>query len=197
VSAPLYYDLGAAQLEAGSLGPAILSFERAHWLAPSDRGIEEALRTAREKAGVPSLEEPWWLRTRNTLGPDAWALALALALVLACGLASVALLRPLVLLGRPRLGRALAWGTTGACAGLIVASVASASFWAATSRAVVLAPGLALRIAPFDAAQSRATLSPGEAVRVEERHGEFLRVRAEGGRTGWVPERALGAVVPG
>jgi uncharacterized protein YgiM (DUF1202 family) len=58
-------------------------------------------------------------------------------------------------------------------------------------------PDLALRIAPFAGAESRGTLSAGESVRLEQRHGEFVRVRSDGGRTGWVLEREVGAVVPG
>jgi hypothetical protein len=80
---------------------------------------------------------------------------------------------------------------------LLVAALACVSLSAETSRAVALAPDLALRIAPFAGAESRGVLSVGESVRVEERHGEFLRVRAEGGRAGWVSEREVGAVVSG
>jgi tetratricopeptide (TPR) repeat protein len=197
VSAPLYYDLGAAQLADGQTGPAVLSFERAHWLAPADPGIAAALSTARSKAGLPAAQRAAWRTTRNALGPDAWAVAAALALVVACAGVSLWIVESERPLATSRARGALHALTAVAAAAFLVAALACVSLSTETTRAVALAADLTLRIAPFDAAESRGTLTPGESVRVEERHGDFVRVRAEGGRTGWVPERGIGPVVPG
>jgi hypothetical protein len=197
VSAPLYYNLGAAQLEAGELGPAILSLERARWLAPHDRGIAHALRSARERAGLPSNDAPSWRVARSIADPDTWATIALVTLVATSLCVSLLLVEPDLRLARPRVRRVLGVGTGVAAACLVVALLACASLALETSRAVALEPDLALRVAPFDAADSRGSLGAGEVVRVEARHGEFVLVNAGGGRSGWVPAREIGAVVPG
>jgi tetratricopeptide (TPR) repeat protein len=197
VSASLYYDLGAAQLGAGELSSAILSFERARWLAPGDAGIASALRGARERAGLAMTAESGWRRARNVASPDAWALVALAAVWLGCAAAALLLREPAgVLVSRP-LRRALHGATATAGAALVVSVFACASFSSETSRAVALGQNLGLHIAPFEAAESRGTLAAGEIVRIEERHGDFVRVRAEDGRSGWVPQQQIGAVVPG
>lgn len=197
VSASLYYDLGAAQLEAGEIGPAILSFERAHWLAPSDRGIDHALRSARERAGLPANEASAWRVARSIAGPDTWAMIALLTLVIASLCGSLLLIEPDEQLAQPRVRRVLRVGTSAAAVCLVVALLACASLSLETSRAVALEPGLALRVAPFEAADHRGSLGAGEIVHVEARHGDFVLVTADGDRSGWVPAREIGEVVPG
>lgn len=197
VSADLHYDLGVAQLAAGDVGPAILSLERAHWLAPADRGIEAALAVARAKAGLPERSTPVWERARDLLRPDAWATLGGLALVLACAGGVAWMLDPGRLARRPGLRRALRGGTAVASVALLAAALACASLAAEISRGIAVGPAVTLRLAPFDGAEARAVLGAGESVRIEERHGDFVRVRAEGGRVGWAPASDIGAIVPG
>jgi tetratricopeptide (TPR) repeat protein len=197
VSASLYYDLGAAQLAAGEIGPAVLSFERAHWLAPSDAGVASALRAAREKANLAAIDTPWWRPLRDVASPDGWALVAWLALAFGCAGASLALLPPALLGSAPRARRALHGAAFAGVGAFLVAALACASLAAETSRGIAIGSDLALRIAPFAEAESRGSVLTGEAVRLEERHGDFVRVRADGGRAGWVPMRSVGAVGPG
>ena len=196
VSASLYYDLGAAQREAGQLGAAILSFERARWLAPGDREIAAALRVAREQAGAPPADERWWRRARDLASPDGWALVAGIALSLACAGTALLLLEPAWVVARRRAQGLLRAASALSAGALVVAALACASLASETAQAVVLSPDLALRIAPFAEAEPGAALSIGERVRVEQRHGDFLRVRADSERAGWVPAASVGAIAP-
>ena len=56
-SAPLCFDLGNAEFKAGRMGPALLNYERARYLAPGDAGIEHkpAVRAAPGRARSRSL----------------------------------------------------------------------------------------------------------------------------------------------
>lgn len=193
-SAALYYDLGAAQLSAGQVGPAVLSFERAQWLAPRDAGIRDGLAKARAAAGLPEPAEPWWRRARAVASVDEWTLVAGLLLVVTCTGATTALLSPRGLLLRRSVRRAVEATMLGAGVALVVAALACASFVSDRSRAIVTTPSLTLRVAPFDAAAVRATLRTGEVVHLGERHGEFVRADAEDGRSGWVPRSDVGLV---
>lgn len=197
VSAPLYYDLGAAQLAAGELGPAILSFSRGRWLAPNDAGIRAALQEAREKAGLPTEAPGLVGRVRDLASPDGWAVIAAAALFVAWAVTSLSLLssESRMLVGWKRRMRHGIVATASVAA--LVAASACASLATERDQAVAVAPGVILRVAPFGAADRRGTLSLGEAVRTLERHGAFVRVRTADARTGWVPVHEIGAVVPG
>src|SRR5262245_34663756 len=84
VSAPeLFNQANAAQRE-GRFGPAILGYERARLLSPSESSIEQNLRVAREKAGVNAPTIPVWQRPAHWLGFDEWALLGSSALTAGC-----------------------------------------------------------------------------------------------------------------
>ncbi|MCC6640726.1 MAG: hypothetical protein IT386_06130 [Deltaproteobacteria bacterium] len=193
-SASLYYDLGAAQLASGDIGPAVLSFERARWLAPRDAGIESALATARERAGLTAHAVPWWLRARSLASFDEWALAAALLLFIVCGGLAAHVLAFRAFREGSRAARTLRVLTLASGAALVASVIACATLVSDASRAVVIAPGVALRVAPFDGAATRAALGPGEVVRLGDRHGEFVRADAGPGRRGWVAQREVGLV---
>lgn len=192
VSASLYYDLGAVQLASGQIGPAILSFERARWLAPRDAGIAAALAAARSGAGLPAHEDPLWRRARSVASPDAWTLAAGATLLVACLSGSV-----LLVAGGGDRRRALRWVSGTSAAAFVVASMACSSLALEAGRAVVVAPQVTLRVAPFAGSDARAAVGAGEIVEIEAHHGEFVRVRAADGREGWAPAPDVAAVVPG
>ena len=51
-SAPVLFNLANAQVAQNKLGPAILNYERARWLAPNDTDIAANLALARQQAGL-------------------------------------------------------------------------------------------------------------------------------------------------
>ena len=197
VSAGLHYDLGVSLLDAGEVGPAILSLVRAHWLAPSDAGIAAALAVARQRAGLPERHAPAWERARNVLAPDTWATFGGLALVLGCAGSVVWMLDPGRFVRTRGVRRALRAGTAVSSGAFLAAAIACASLAGEASRGIAVGSEVTLRMAPFEGAEPRATLGAGESVRIEERHGAFVRVRADGARWGWAPASAIGEIVPG
>lgn len=197
VSPDLYYDLGLAQLAAGEVGASVLSLERARWLAPGDPGIAAALAQAREKAGLAPAHEPTWRRVRNLLGPDGWASLLGVALTLACAGAALRLSGPAALQRPGSLRRALSAGTALASMIFLSAALAASSLAFEASRGIAVGAHVTLRLSPFEAAEARATLGAGEPVEIEERHGDYVRVRTADGRSGWAAASDIGAIVPG
>ncbi|HEY8650238.1 MAG TPA: tetratricopeptide repeat protein [Chthoniobacterales bacterium] len=89
-SASLFYDLGNAWFRAGEPGHAILNYERALALNPSQPETEANLRLVREQARALNLTRSWPAQHLAFLTVDHWtwvAVAAAwLALFVACGL---------------------------------------------------------------------------------------------------------------
>jgi hypothetical protein len=52
------------------------------------------------------------------------------------------------------------------------------------------------RVSPFDEADAVSVVRPGELVRVEETHGDYVRIVVPDGRLGWMSERLVERVVP-
>lgn len=83
------YNLGNAYFQSGQLGRAILNFERAYRLAPSDKEIKHNLAVAKAKIQNPYSDtsfflKQWWIKIFSVFSPNVWAIMLwLLALLLA------------------------------------------------------------------------------------------------------------------
>ncbi len=179
------YDLGNCLYQMGELPKAMVCYERAMRLAPRDSDILENLNLVRRKLSLPELyrmDSPSSVLPclRDSLRPDEWAVVLCLGLALSFASLGLRLLRP-----------GPAWAAVLA-AGLLLAS-ASAFFALSQSfssysqeDAIVIVRNASVRSLPAESAQlSDMKLKPGEAVRVEERRMDWVRVRS-GDAEGWL-----------
>ncbi len=189
VSAAIFYNLANACLKDGKIGPAILNYERALWLAPGDAEIRANLRLARRQAGLFDAAPSGWRALTGMLGLDAWT-RLAAGSVLLTVLAALARafkldakwsLRPWIVL-------------------FFLATVVFSVFAAARAldldRAVIVDPDALLRVAPLEGSPSIFNLSAGSTVRVQKSRADFFYVRTDDGKTGWVAVRQAQKVVP-
>jgi tetratricopeptide (TPR) repeat protein len=181
------FDLGNAYASAGDAGHAILAYERARVLAPSDPVIAANLAQVRAEAGVTTARPGAIARTLAVLTPDDWTWLAIAGGVLACA--------GIVVAGwstRRRLARTLiAAGALGALA----CAFAAARTVPPADRAIVVTRTQA-RIAPAPVADPSFTAPAGEAVMIEQRHGDFVYVR-DGEHAGWLPRGAVELVIPG
>ncbi|RYD38130.1 MAG: SH3 domain-containing protein [Verrucomicrobiaceae bacterium] len=190
-SAAALFNEGNASMRLGRLGPAVLNYERAHWLAPTDDAITHNLRVAREKAAVTVPAAPAWKRPAYWLSLDAAAILGSLSLLLVC----------LVFFGAGLIPPVLRRPARGVCGLLLPAVAFSATVlavrWRELDRAVITAAAPApARIAPADNAAPAFELKPGETVTAEAAHGAFVRVRTGDGRAGWVASSDLEKILP-
>ena len=198
-SAPLCFDLANAEAKAGRIGPAILNYERARYLAPSDRDIDHNLQLARAQAGLKSNSLRWWQIVLRSLTINQWLVIVDswLALIALAVIANV-------FVGR------LAPGPNRVVAGKVVKTVifvAIPCFLFTTYLALMAAPlriegvvmdkDAALRLSPFDAAEEIGTLPEGELVTVEQKHDNYFRIEARDGRYGWMTRQSLEPVIAG
>ena len=177
--------LSSSHAAAGDVGRAVLALERAKVLAPRDAAVDEALATVREQAGV-STPQPSRIDHMLAVWPsDVWTYLSLAALALAC-------------LG----ATALVWSRRRAGGLVGVAGVAAAvlSAWAALRVApdpdvAIVVDAEPARIAPFAAAETAFSARPGERVHVEQRRDEFVYVRVDAERSGWLPAASVEKVI--
>jgi hypothetical protein len=181
------FDLGNAYASSGEPGRAVLAYERARVLSPANASIAANLAQVRAEAGVTAQPVGRVDRTRAVLTANDWTWLAIAGGVLACG--------GIVVAGwstRRRLARTLiAAGALGALA----CAFAAARTVPPADRAIVLTRTQA-RIAPARVAEPAFTVPAGEAVRVEQRHGDFVQVR-DREHTGWLPRGAVALLIPG
>jgi tetratricopeptide (TPR) repeat protein len=190
----VYFNLATAHARAGRFGYAILHFERALALRPSDEGARRGLTAAQEALGARRAA-----RTGEAVVdtgppfPEALVRGLSsdlLALVL-LGL-NVALFGLLMVRRRPFAAstRAALGAGAGVCATLLVLAalllLARTGVLREGAPGVVVAEEAVLREAPDPRAAQRGRALEGERVRVLDQHGRYLRVRLRGAREGWV-----------
>lgn len=183
VSPALYYNLGIAYVRSGQAGQAVVALRHAERLAPRDPDIRANLASIRravsgkEDAGPRGLEA---LLGRLTL--NEWCLAAAAAwwawlLVLAA------------LQWRPS-WRARWRGGVWAlfCLWLaVMACLGGAAYFQLGQRvAIVVQKDAQARLAPYEVSKPVWNVPDGAEVRVMSETGDWLEIRDERGRAGWL-----------
>jgi len=187
-SAPALYDLGNFYARAGRPAMAVLNYERARILAPTDPDIQKNLSHVRESVGLPALHAGWLSRHDGLADPNTlyWIGVLGLAIF------GVALL-----LRRARSKhRALLAG--GAVVGglLMALSLGDAIATASILHECVVMAATPARTSPTSAVEPLFTLPLADVVNVRDEHQGFALIRDTQGREGWVAHRDIAPVIP-
>ncbi|MDD2709316.1 MAG: SH3 domain-containing protein [Verrucomicrobiae bacterium] len=195
-SAPVLFNLANAQFRSGNLGEAVLQYERALWLSPHDPDIAANLQVVRKAAGLYDPEFPWWQHYFRLFSLDAWSLLASLSFAILCVLGSLRLLLRQTPAGAWT--TQTPWKTAAGLTGLALLLSLTGIFTlcADLDRAIILAPDTPCRIAPYDNAQTTATLNAGETVEVQREHEGFLQIRNLQGKTGWIAKKQIALIVP-
>ena len=177
-----------AELTAGHPGAARLDWERARLLAPRSPAVAAGLEKARAAAGLVESRPPAARRLAQWLTSNEWAW------LGAAGLACFA--SALVAFGWGLLGRGARWSLL--AGGAVVASLCFVAAYAlapSAGRAVVVAPEVVARIAPFAQAEAAFPLPEGALVTIRRAHGDYALVAGPGGE-GWVPRAGVETILP-
>jgi hypothetical protein len=187
-SAPALYDLGNFYAGAGRPAMAVLNYERARILAPTDPDIQTNLSHVRESVGLPALHGGWLSQHDRLANPNTlyWIGILGLATT------GVALL----LLRVSSKQRALL--ACGAVVGglLMALSLGDAVATAPTLHEYVVMAATPARTSPASAVEPLFTVSLADGVHVRDRHEGFALIRDTQGREGWVESKDLAPVIP-
>lgn len=198
VSKELYYNLGNSYFRLNKMGKAILNYERAMRLAPSDKDIQHNLDFTRGRI-VNDIEPispffliQWWRDVRGLLSIDNWSFLTLLFLWV--GVAGFVFL----LLGKTRTQK-----KQGFIGGSILIPLSIVCFLLAkdtqneltSSRfAIVLSNETSFRPSPDSAIQPTALLHEGIKVEVIDKLSHFVKVRLPNGEEGWLEDNTIESI---
>jgi hypothetical protein len=174
-----WHNLGNAEWQSGHPGPAILAWERGHWLNPFDAGTRENLRFARKTRQLDPPELAWYETGSTWLPANAWPWIAGVSFWVAVSL--------LMLPGIFRWRKA-GWHQGVASVGFAVFLLTLPALVGIQTRSkigVLLPETTPLRLTPTSDAQVLVKLPPGETVRLQHERGNYLYVRSDSG-AGWI-----------
>lgn len=195
--ARLYYNHANALFRAGSLGPAILYYEKARKLSPTDEDILHNLNFARARVADKVADPPvnaftqllWSVHSSYSPRAGVW-----IALGLFAGI-FFALVAALFVGG---LGRIAAASVAAGSLVLLLAFSPSLVYklrqHGMAVRAVVLEPVVPLYSGPGDSYELLFRAHEGTVFTIVSREGEWVAVKLPDGRGGYVKAGALGEV---
>ena len=182
-------NLGLAEWRRGHAGPAILSWERARWVAPFDARAAENLRFARQAVQVDAPQLKWFEAVSTWLPANAWLWLASGGLWLAVGM----LLLPGVFNWRKR-----GWHQALAAGGLclfLLSLTANVGVINRTNIGFVVEKNAHLLLTPTRTSEVTSTLTAGEAARRLRTQRNYYLIRTEYG-TGWIERDQFELVVP-
>jgi len=190
-SGAVHYNLGNAYFKAGDIGRAVLSYERASRLIPSDPDLASNLAYARELAGdapVESLVKRVLFPLAGRLDTDRLLLLAALGWWTALlALAGTRLI--------PAVESPLRW-TAGVAALLLVLGLSSAAYRYQTIElprwsVVTTTADTTVRYEPSTSGTAYFAARPGTVLRVLGEREGWLQVAGRDGRRGWIETAAV------
>jgi len=190
-SAALYYNLGNAHFRLGEVARAVLNYERAARLDPSDEDVQANLALVNRmlQDRIEPLPRFWMLSVFDwwmALIPRGWLATVAAVCYSVLGLAAV-----LMVLDRPRGWRAALRRTAyaGAVATLVLGGtlLIRETGLGHAEQAVVMAPEARVLNAPSEEGGLTVfTLHEGTKVRIDRRTGEWAEIVLADGKVGWL-----------
>jgi len=195
-SKDLYYNLGNAYFKSGEIAPAILWYERALRLDPSDADVRYNLEYSRALTQdrieeVPEIIIKQWARSLCYLLPsNAWAVIGIIFLAAAVGLCL------LFLLGRTPAGRRVGFFVGIACFLISLLGWDFAQWQRSEANrqdmAIVMRPVSSVKSSPSaEGAKDLFILHEGTRVRILDNVGDFSNIELADGRQGWITAKEI------
>ena len=181
-SPAVYFNLGNAYFKSSQIGRAVAAYRQAERTTPRDPDLRANLQFARNQVQGPSTLTPGWQRWLTKLSLNEWTCLGAAALWLWFGLLIAVQWRPAF---KPILGKsALALGIIAVLLNACLLMVIQTDRFAKT--AVVIVPEATVRQGPLEESPTAFAVHDGAELRVLDRKDEWLQVRTDPRRIGWV-----------
>ncbi|MGM0530548.1 MAG: tetratricopeptide repeat protein [Bacteroidota bacterium] len=191
----IYYNLGNAYYKTNQLAPAILNYERARLRDPGNEDIQHNLDLARSQItdkieNIPDFFITQWINQFIDVFPsDIWALISMIAFIAFLVLFSVYLYSLRIGLKK-----------SGFWIGLLALAIAVASFIFAaqqkdevanSEQAIVFSTKVTVKSSPAESGTDLFVLHEGTKVFIEDKMGEWYRIRLSDGNQGWLREKSV------
>ncbi len=187
-SASLLYNLGNSYARSEKIGPAVLAYEQALILAPTNPDIHANLESIRKANGLYQPNQPWWQRVISILGADQWLLLATISLTLFS-----ANLLLISLVHRSWVIKTLKTVAVITLASTLLALPPALLGYRHWQDGVVLT-STRLKISPFAEAASTGAIQEGRIVTPIKTYKDFVFVLDKKGRKGWLSIRELGMI---
>lgn len=188
VSASLLYNLANNYAATGQVGPAVLNYERALRLAPGDTDIQGNVAQVRKDAGLYRDDQPLHRRLAEMLGADQWLM------IAGCAFLCLGISALLATTGAGQGRRALHWLFAGSLAVFLLTIPPAVFRYQDWDIGVVLTEDTHFVISPFADATPAGDIKAGRLVRPERKHGDYVLVTAETGKSGWLAKESFALV---
>ncbi|BHH85669.1 tetratricopeptide repeat protein [Desulforhopalus sp. 52FAK] len=186
-SSGLLYNLGNSYAQRGEVGLAILQYERALRIDPSDSDIIGNLAKVRKDSGLFTEEPGKITRLFAILSIDSWTvLAFAILVFMATLLAVRLKYKP-----SPR-----SYVGSWVCAMvlLLISITGVVQGYQSYNPLVVVGSDAKLQVSPFEGASSSGAVEQGRLFYSVKTHGDYTYVTDRAGRKGWLKSEAVAAV---
>jgi tetratricopeptide (TPR) repeat protein len=191
----IYYNLGNAYYKAGKIAPAILNYERALLIHPSDKDVRFNLEIARLRT-IDKIEPlgEWfltkWIRTvQNLFGVDTWAGIGIIGFILFIGC--------LILFFFAKWMRLRKTGFYLGIGLLFIVICSNLFAWeqkkALVERngAIIFAPTVTVKSSPDASGTDLFVLHEGVKIRIKSSIGEWNEIELEDGSVGWIHRKDI------
>lgn len=196
VNATLYMNLGNAWLKLDEVAKAILCYERAYLLDPSDDDIKFNLELARTKT-VDKVNPKnelfivvWFRKVLSVLDVDGWGKVVVSAFFLT-----------LILFGFFLFSKKIGVRKISFCFSVIFFVFSILSYIFATTQkgnilnrdtAIVMSPSVTVKSTPSSAGTDLFIIHEGRKVQIlDQSMKEWVEIRLEDGNTGWIPVNVM------
>ena len=196
VASEVYYNLGNCYYKMDEIPLAVLNYERAFLLDPGDADIRANLALARGKTidkVVPPSEMffvTWWRDLTNCMSINAWTILGITAFVLM--LVGVLLY---VFMSQLTLRKIGIYGAMAMLVIVIIANLAALSQYTDLTHrdtAIIMAPSVTVKSSPSETSTDLFLIHEGSKVEIlDGSMKEWLEVKFEEGKQGWVPVSTL------
>jgi len=194
-SAALYYNLGNAHYKTGSVGPAILNYERALKLNPGHKDASFNLRLANLRV-VDNIERipdlllrRWGKGLLNSRTSGQWAIVAVVFLWITLFAAGLLLYSNQLWVKRIAfIGGMVTLVFTITSLSL---ALSKRSLETGANQAIIFSPNAYVKSAPDGQSTDLFILHEGVKVDVLEEEAGWIRIQLADGKEGWVPEDAL------
>lgn len=193
VSAPLYFNLGNACMKSGRLGLAVVYYERALEISPRDPDIRANLQLARSRAYQGSPPKPGVLRSwTGWVSLNEWALLAALTWWGWLGLLVVGQIKTewKNRLARPQ--RLLMIAFLLAAGGLGIRCY----FHQMVDSALIIVKDASVKYGPLEESRVFYSLPDGAEITALDHQDEWVQIRDNQKRTGWVHSNQVMSLNP-
>lgn len=199
-TAEMYYNLGAAYYKSGALAKAILNFERAYRLNPSDSDIRFNLQLAssqiedRMETGGAFFLDKWLDGMAHWLPLTAWMWVGSLSFLLLLVGFLLFFLHQVRMVKQVGFYSGIVLFVVSLLANIMV--YRSYGFTHDTSEAIIMAPIITVKSAPDSSSQDIVVVHEGLKVKLLQSVSGFAEVQLPDGMIGWVPMYEVERVYP-